>query len=143
MTAEEIRTVYNLLWLKNKGAGANSDFLYVCHEGEPPPDGRQLHHRELVYLDYYSDPARDWPYDKPAPLKASSWADCRSDGLVQWGLWANHHLGPPTIWAIRMTNRGRRLFRSGAHNARPFGNESETPVTDDAKEAGKTTHEQS
>jgi len=139
-TEAEVRTFYNLRFLQRRGAKPGKDFLLVSTQ---PLSDQEVSWRYWVPVDYLEDPRQDWPFDKPIPTDASSWADCQADGLVELGQWTDGSRGNSPFWGIRLTNRARELLEKDAHYAHLTDNESGTPGNNDAKEAGKTMDDKS
>lgn len=108
MSEEQAVLAINVAWLKKMRADPRSDFLF---QDSAPVDPVILARREMIYFSYYSDPLRDWPNDRPAPIRASGWNDCRDAGLVEWGWYGDP---TPQFWGIRLTWKGREALNEGA-----------------------------
>lgn len=102
-TEAEIRTGYNLAWLRSlRVVEKNHRYIYVGKA----LTGEQMAFKHQLTTPICSDPLADWDWSKPAPIAASSWAMCEADGLVEVGYVGDREDG----WAIWLTKRGRELL---------------------------------
>lgn len=109
MSDEEIRTFYNVAFLKKVGADPKGLFIYNAEKALPI---EALVHKTQVVFPFVDDPIKDWDWNKPALVPASSWDMCRDDGLVEWGWFQVNR--EEQLWGIKLTKRGRELLKAFA-----------------------------
>lgn len=112
----------NLEFLRLKGVDAGKDWLY---QGATPISDHELHRRVEIVIGGYGRPD-----SAPAPLRLSSWADCREAGLVEYGWYKPAQYDFLTakekgalFYGIRLTPCGRDALQKtfGEQNVPPVG----------------------
>lgn len=107
MTDEELRTFYNVAFLKKADADPKQLFIYLGKKALP---AETLAYKTRIVVPFVDDPVRDYDWNTPYLMPASSWDMCRDDGLVEWGWYQVDR--KEQLWGIRLTKRGRDLLKA-------------------------------